>query len=164
MKQLVSKRRMVQAGFGGLIIAAIYGFHLSLWWILGIGALTGIVFGKVFCRWMCPMGFLMELLMGSNPESMQQQMYNYHKIGCPIAWVSGYLNRFSLFRIKRDPKTCIDCGLCDKQCYIASLNRDFSLYKKGKEDPSTQFSCSKCLVCVSKCPTKSLQYTTGKAS
>lgn len=158
MKAIISQRRMVQAGIGALIFGAVYVLHISLWIILGIGALTGIIFGKVFCRWMCPLGFIMELMMGSDSSSKQIQMYNYHKLGCPIAWISGYLNRFSLFKIKRDPDTCIDCGICDKNCYIASLNKDFSLFKKGKVDPGTQFSCSKCLSCVAKCPTKSLEY------
>lgn len=158
MKAIITNRRIVQAAIGALIFAAVYFFQISLWVVLGIGAVTGIVFGKVFCRWMCPLGFIMELLMGSDPDSKQQQMYNYHKLGCPIAWISGYLNRFSLFRIKRDPNSCINCGICDKNCYIASLNKEFSLFKKGKETPATQFSCSKCLACVEKCPTGSLNY------
>ena len=54
-------------------------------------------------------------------------------MGCPIAWISGVMNRFSLFKIKKDATKCIDCGICDSNCYIATLNNKYSLYnEKGK--------------------------------
>ncbi|MCK5196931.1 MAG: 4Fe-4S binding protein, partial [Spirochaetales bacterium] len=28
------------------------------------GSITGVIFGKVFCRWMCPIGLLMEVHRG----------------------------------------------------------------------------------------------------
>lgn len=104
------------------------------------------------------MGFIMELMMGNDTDAKQQQLYNYHKLGCPIAWVSGLMNRFSLFKIKRDAEKCIECGKCDKACYISTLNKDCSLYKGDKKSSSLQYSCSKCLACVESCPTNSLKY------
>lgn len=158
LRGMILNRRMIQAIIGALVFVAVFVYQFNLLYVLGVGALTGIVFGKVFCRWMCPLGFIMELLMGGSGDAKKQQLYNYHKLGCPIAWVSGYLNRFSLFKIKRDASKCIDCGKCDKACYIATLNKDFSLYNVKKKEPSSQFSCSKCLECVATCPTNSLQY------
>lgn len=156
--RIISKRRLIQALIGGLIFILLFYFKVSLVYILTFGAMTGIIFGKVFCRWMCPMGFIIELMLGSDSDSKQVQLYNYHKFGCPIAWVSGFLNRISLFKVKRDASKCVDCGICDKVCYIASLNQGYSLYKEGSKRPTQHYSCSKCLACVEKCPTKSLQY------
>ena len=157
-KGIIPNRRLIQALIGGLVLLAGLYFHISLLYVIILGAAAGIIFGKVFCRWMCPLGFIMELMLGKDSDVTQQQLYNYHKLGCPIAWISGFLNRFSLFKVKRDTSKCVDCGLCDKKCYISSLNNEYSLYKKGKKNPSLHFSCSKCLACVEGCPSKSLKY------
>jgi len=157
IKQLISKRRIVQAAGAVLLYAAVSLFGLPLLYVLAGGAALGLLFGKVFCRWMCPIGFIIELLLHRKGESAEQ-MYMYHKLGCPIAWVSGLLNRTSLFSIQRDPGTCTDCGLCDTSCYIASLNREYSHFKAGKKSPVSSYSCSRCLQCVSVCPQNSLKY------
>ena len=158
-KLLISKRVIILAVIGALQYIGISYLHISLWYILGFGILTGFVFGKVFCRWMCPMGFIMELLLGRNSDSKFSQMYQYHKMGCPIAWVSGYLNKFSLFKIKLNIDTCKNCGLCDKQCYISTLEpAKYSLYKSEKLNSGDSYSCSKCLKCVEVCPNGSLKY------
>lgn len=161
---LSGKRRWIQAAFGAAVFAGFYYFNISLWWLLGAGAVTGIVFGKVFCRWMCPMGFLMELMTGmGGGDSSFQQTYQYHKLGCPIAWISGALNKVSLFKVRLDPASCASCGLCDKACYISTLEPSrFSLFKEEKERPGEAFSCSKCLACVSACPSGSLKYAPGR--
>ena len=155
---IISNRRIIQAIIGVIVVAAMYYFNINILYLVGAGAITGIIFGKVFCRWMCPLGFIMELVMGSNPDAKQQQMYNYHKIGCPIAWISGMTNRISLFKIKRDDSKCIDCGKCDKECYISTLNNECSIYKDSKKNSAVQYSCSKCMKCVAVCPTNSLEY------
>lgn len=158
VKRIIAKRRLIHALVGISLVAAVSYFGVSLLYILLIGAAAGIIFGKVFCRWMCPMGFIMELLLGSDSDAKQQQLYNYHKLGCPIAWISGFFNRYSLFKIRKDESKCLDCGICDKNCYISALNKDYSLFKGNRKNPSTHYSCSKCLACVEKCPTKSLGY------
>lgn len=159
MKNIISIRRVIQALFGLSLYLLVSIFHIPLLYVVIGGSLLGIIFGKVFCRWMCPMGFIMELLMGSKKGSEAAQMYQYHKMGCPIAWMGGFFNRFSLFRIKKDSGSCTSCGICDKNCYISSLNEDFSLYKEEKKESGKSFSCSRCLECVSSCPQNSLKFS-----
>lgn len=155
---IISKRRIIQATIGVMLYLTVEYFNISLWYVLIFGALTGLIFGKVFCRWMCPLGFIMEVFMNINPEEKFRQTYQYHKLGCPIAWVSGFLNKVSFFKVSFDESSCKHCGACDKACYISTLNKDFSLHQKGKKNPAGQFSCSKCLQCVAVCPKDSLKY------
>jgi len=158
-KFIISKRIIILAILGGLTYVTKSYFNVSIWYIILFGIGTGVVFGKVFCRWMCPIGFLMEMLMGGGGKNQFSSMYQYHKMGCPIAWVSGLLNKWSIFRIKLNTDTCKNCGICDKECYISSLEpAKYSLYKEGKSNPGSSYSCSKCLKCVAACPNGSLKY------
>ena len=156
---LVKDRTVIQILLGIGIYMVVSWYNISLWWLLGFGSLLGIVWGKVFCRWMCPVGILMEFMMKLSASTAFRGMYQYHKVGCPVAWISGWLNRLSFFRIQLDTDTCRNCGLCDKACYMPSIDgQRFSLYKPGKLNPAENFSCSKCLECVAKCPNGSLSF------
>ena len=159
---VISKRRIIQLIIGGALFLLIHYFNISLWYVLILGTLTGLIFGKVFCRWMCPLGFIMEVFMNMNPEDKFRQTYQYHKLGCPIAWISGVLNKISIFKINFKASDCTHCGACDKACYISTLNTEFSLHQEGKKNPGEQFSCSKCLQCVTVCPNDSLKYNLRK--
>jgi len=156
-KLLITKRIFILAFLGGITYLASSYYSINIWYIVLFGIATGVIFGKVFCRWMCPIGFLMELIMGGSKQFTS--MYQYHKMGCPIAWASGFLNKYSLFKIKVNTDSCIKCGKCDKECYISTLEpTKFSLYKPGKLQPGDSYSCSKCLKCVAACPNGSLTY------
>ena len=160
LKVLVSNRMIILSLLGVTLYLAISQYNISLWYILAVGVFLGAVFGKVFCRWVCPMGLIMEMLMsmGGN-DSKIKQMYQYHKIGCPIAWISGFLNKYSFFRIKLNEDTCKNCGICDKKCYIVAMEpAKYSLYKPAKVKPGDSYTCSKCLQCVASCPNGSLTY------
>ncbi len=160
-KFIINKRFILLSIFGTTLYLLISYFQISLWYILGAGIVSGLIFGKVFCRWICPVGLVMEILMSLNPNGKVKQMYQYHKLGCPIAWVSGLLNRYSLFRIKINTTNCLNCGLCDKQCYISTLEpAKFSLYKIDLANPGDSYTCSKCLKCVEVCPNGSLTFKT----
>nr|MDA3809797.1 4Fe-4S binding protein [Spirochaetaceae bacterium] len=159
IKKLISKRRLIQLFFAISVYALVSYFHVSLVYILIAGSILGIIWGKVFCRWICPLGFIMELMMGSKKGSEAGQMYQYHKMGCPIAWVGGFFNKLSFISIKRDSRSCTSCGVCDKNCYISSLNEEYSLYKEDKKDSQGSFSCSRCLECISSCPQNSLKFS-----
>lgn len=159
LKLLVGKRVLILAVLGTSLYLALGRYHISLWYILLAGVVLGVIFGKVFCRWVCPMGLIMELLMSMSGDGKIRQMYQYHKIGCPIAWISGFLNRFSLFKIQLNTETCKTCGICDKQCYIVAMEpQKYSLYKGSLEKPGSSYTCSKCLQCVASCPNGSLKY------
>lgn len=158
-KQLVSRRMIILSVMGALLYIGISYYKISLWYILLAGVVLGVTFGKVFCRWVCPMGLIMEIMMGMSPDGKIRQMYQYHKIGCPIAWISGWLNKFSFFQIKINQDTCKSCGLCDKQCYIVAMEpHRFSLYNPKMNKPGNSYTCSKCLKCVAVCPNGSLKY------
>lgn len=159
LKFLVSKRVIILAALGISLYLAVTNFHISLWWVLLAGTISGLVFGKVFCRWVCPMGFIMELLLSISPDGKLRNMYQYHKMGCPIAWVSGWLNRFSLFKIELNAESCNNCGICDKKCYVVAMEPvKYSLYKPKGVRPGESYTCSKCLECVAACPNGSLKY------
>ncbi|MFZ4413940.1 MAG: 4Fe-4S binding protein [Bacteroidales bacterium] len=159
LKILVDKRIVILAVSGIALYFSISQYHISLWYVILAGVLLGVVFGKVFCRWLCPMGLMMEILMSLNADGKIKQMYQYHKLGCPIAWVSGWLNKFSLFRIKFNSDSCLNCGACDKKCYIVAMEpTKYSLYKPKTEKPGDSYTCSKCLECVAVCPNGSLTY------
>lgn len=159
LKVLVDSRMIILSVLGVSLYLGISQYHISLWYILAAGVLLGVIFGKVFCRWVCPMGLIMELMMSLSPEGKIRQMYQYHKIGCPIAWISGFLNKYSFFRIKLNEDTCKTCGICDKQCYIVAMEpAKFSLYKPKMTTPGDSYTCSKCLKCVASCPNGSLTY------
>jgi len=153
---LVAKRRVVHGVLAGATIAAIIFFKLPLLWVMIFGSVLGIVLGKTFCRWMCPMGFVMCGFMAGDDGAAKK--YQYYKIGCPVSWISGFLNRFSLFQVRRKEDACISCGKCDKACYIATFEDQCSLYKEHSADPSMSQACSRCLECVRACPTGSLTY------
>ncbi len=159
VRLLTSRRGIIQIITGTGIYLLVSYLGISLWWLLAFGALTGVIWGKVFCRWMCPVGIVMEFFMKHSTNDSFRNMYQYHKLGCPIAWVSGFLNRVSFFKIKLNADTCKNCGLCDKSCYMPALDKmKFSLFIEGKKNPAENFSCSKCLACVTSCPNGSLSF------
>lgn len=160
LKVLVSNRMIILSILGVSLYLGISQYHISLWYILFYGVFLGVIFGKVFCRWVCPMGLIMEMLMSMGGEDGKiKQMYQYHKIGCPIAWISGILNKYSIFRIKVNKDSCLNCGICDKKCYIVAMEpAKYSLYKPSKIKPGGSYTCSKCLQCVASCPNGSLTY------
>jgi hypothetical protein len=159
LKLLVDKRMLILAFMAAGLYFGISAYHISLWYVLIAGVVLGVVFGKVFCRWVCPLGLMMEFIMGANPDGKLKAMYQYHKVGCPIAWISGWLNKYSFFRIKVNNISCKNCGICDNECYIVAMEPvKYSLYKPQMEHPGESFTCSKCLKCVAKCPNGSLTY------
>jgi polyferredoxin len=106
LKILVSNRFIILSVLGVTLYLVVSSLHISLWYVLIAGVILGVVFGKVFCRWVCPLGLIMELIMSISSDGKFRQMYQYHKLGCPIAWVSGWLNRYSLFTIEHKADSC----------------------------------------------------------
>jgi len=155
LKRIISARRIGQVAFGATVYLDLANGWVSLGILILAGGLLGVILGKFFCRWMCPIGLMMDLIMGAGPQA-QSNLYMYYKLGCPIAWISGFLNRFSLFKVRRKQDACVNCGLCDKACYITKFNPETSLYKKDGINPSSYYTCSRCLECIQVCPTNAL--------
>jgi len=157
LRRVISARRGVQITVGVAVYLLIVRYSIPLSRVILVGSALGIVFGKFFCRWMCPMGAIMETMLGAGGgEGRQRSLYMYFKLGCPIAWAGGLLNKVSLLRVKLRPELCTDCGRCDKACYVAQLSPGASLYRPGEVNASTHYSCSRCLECVGTCPTGAL--------
>ncbi len=169
MKNIIKKinattlRKPVQILISVILIFLLQTKLITIATIILVGSVLGFIFGKVFCRWMCPMGFIMELMTGKNDKA--KSLYMYHKLGCPIAWVSGLLNKVSLFTIgHRIAKECKECGICDKTCYVTTFNNKYSLYQKDKINPASSYTCSRCLECVDSCPTGRLALQIRKST
>ncbi|MBW7932686.1 MAG: 4Fe-4S binding protein [Gemmatimonadaceae bacterium] len=89
---------------------------------VGLSITAVLVIGSIFiqglwCRYLCPYGALLGLFSWASPS-----------------------------RIRRDPATCVDCGLCDKAC----PSRLPVMRKRQVVSPD----CSGCLDCVAACPIK----------
>jgi polyferredoxin len=156
LQRVVSFRRGVQFSVGALLWIAISKEWVTLGVVVGVGSLAGVVLGKFFCRWMCPLGAVMETVVGANPDERQRALYGYFKIGCPISWIQGLLNKVSLWRVRVEPSLCTHCSRCDRACYVAQLAPGNSLHLGEKVNASTHYSCSRCLQCVGACPTGAL--------
>ncbi len=154
-RALVSRRRAVQAAFGVALFWLIGPGGLPVMWVIYGGAALGILLGKFFCRWMCPLGAMMELVLASDGER-DKNLFMYFKVGCPIAWAGGVINRLSLWRVKLRPDRCTSCRRCDDACYVSKLAPGRSLHVAGQVNASTDFACSRCLSCVGACPTGAL--------
>jgi polyferredoxin len=136
----------------------VFSIQIPITFVLLLSIPLGAIFGKTFCRWMCPIGFFAEQIFQIGDKDLaRQKMYNYHKLGCPIAWIQGFLNKYSFYKIKNDKNLCLDCGKCDNTCYITNLDKEYSFYLEGKKDPATSYKCSKCFECVAECPVNSLK-------
>ena len=71
------------------------------------------------------------------------------RVVCPLGAFLGYLSRFSMWRIERDPNRCIDCDACLKNC-------------QGASDPHTQLRKSECFVCfncIDDCPVDAISFS-----
>jgi polyferredoxin len=157
LQRVVSIRRLVQFSIGALVWVAISNGWVGLATVVVAASLAGVVLGKFFCRWMCPLGALMEtFLAAGDPSGRQTALYGYFKLGCPISWAQGLLNRVSALRVRVEPSLCTGCNKCDHACYVAQLADGRSLHAAGKLNASTHYSCSRCLQCVGACPTGAL--------
>jgi len=68
----------------------------------------------------------------------------------------GAISRFSLFKVRRNEPTCIDCGLCDKACPVNIKVSQVAVV----ESPE----CINCNECVNACPVKDTLEVSTKAS
>lgn len=70
---------------------------------------------------------------------------------CPLGtWISPF-NRFSLVGLRRDPKKCVPCEICDQKCSRSSASG-------GNEDVWNSPECVRCLQCYTECPGKAFKF------
>jgi polyferredoxin len=182
--------------------------------------LVSLVFGKSFCSWLCPVGFISELVGDTGEKFFKRKIklpklldyplrsLKYLMLGflfysvfflmtpiaikafldspynlvsdikmyyffadisrfslivisilfllsvilrnfwcrylCPYGALLGILNFLSPTKIKRNPVSCIDCGLCNKACP--------SFIKVDKVKTVVSDECTSCLNCIDACP------------
>jgi polyferredoxin len=70
------------------------------------------------------------------------------KYFCPYGAFLGLFNRIRIFKIRRDPATCVDCKQCDRIC---PMNIEVS--KKETVSDAQCISCHKCTSDIA-CPVK----------
>ncbi len=94
-----------------------HGEDITYWAYIVAGTIVaGSLFVTIpFCRWLCPLGAVLNI---------------FSKVG--------------LSRVKRDPESCINCGLCAKVCPTA--------IPVDKQLQVTNARCLSCLNCVEVCP------------
>lgn len=85
--------------------------------VIGILFLLSIIYRNFWCRYLCPYGALL-----------------------------GITGLLSPAKIKRNPVSCIDCGLCSKACP--------SFIKVDKVITVRSDECTSCLNCIDVCPVK----------
>ncbi len=203
-----------------LITGEIHSAHPAGLFIFFAIILVSIVFGKAFCSWLCPVGFLSELigdfgkkifkkdlrlpkyldiplrslkylLLGflfysvfflmstialraflDSPYNLVSDIKMYYFFAdisrfsliiigvlfllsiflrgfwcrylCPYGALLGITSLISPNKIKRNPVSCIDCGLCNKACP--------SFIKVDKVKTVISDECTSCLNCVDACP------------
>ncbi len=69
---------------------------------------------------------------------------------CPMAILLGYLNKISLFTLRKEGKRCTKCGICLRACPV-QVKEVYEEKDKDRIDPST---CILCYRCVEMCPEK----------
>ncbi len=69
------------------------------------------------------------------------------RFACPLGAFNGIFNSFSFIAIKRDAKTCTDCGRCTKACPV---NIDLCAATTIRS-----VECTRCLRCIDACPQNS---------
>jgi len=92
-------------------------------WILGFAFFVLLTLNLVRPRWFC-------------------------RVLCPLGALLGVLSRFSLWRIERDPRRCVNCNVCVQGC-------------EGACEPDARLRRSECFVCfncIEDCPHGALRF------
>lgn len=70
---------------------------------------------------------------------------------CPVGTLLGTVSRYSVFRMRIQPETCVRCGLCEKSCRSSCID-----VQQQTIDASR---CVGCFSCMEVCPRQALQFT-----
>ena len=95
--------------------------------VLGISLAGSVVYERFFCKYLCPMGGFL-----------------------------GLISRFSVFKVRREAATCIDCKACDNACPVN--------IKVSEVETVTAAECINCNACVDSCPVKDTLHVATKGA
>lgn len=85
--------------------------------VLVVALIGSLVYDRFFCKYACPMGAFL-----------------------------GLISRFSIFKVRRNAETCIDCKACDKACPVNVTVSEVEIVSSPE--------CIDCGECVAACPVK----------
>ncbi len=85
--------------------------------VLGVSLVGSVVYDRFFCKYLCPMGGFL-----------------------------GAISRISLFKVRRNENTCIDCKACDKVCPVNVTVSTVPVVNDAE--------CIDCGECVNVCPVR----------
>jgi len=133
----------------------VFGWYYVIAAILILVLVSSLFVGRAFCSWVCPFGTLYEFSrLGLNCKRLRPLC----RFGCPYAFFMGIMNRFSMFKIKKDDAKCTQCGICDALCPVGLTDLGSS-YQNFTSNPSRRYACIRCLTCVASCPQNALSLT-----
>jgi ferredoxin len=73
---------------------------------------------------------------------------------CPVGTVLGFMNKFSLFKIRIDGGRCASCGICEKKCKASCID--------AKAKAIDYNRCVNCFNCISNCNKKAISFAVSK--
>ena len=95
--------------------------------VLVVSLVGSVVYERFFCKYLCPMGGFL-----------------------------GLISRLSVFKVRREAATCIDCKACDKAC-PANI-------KVSEVETVASAECINCNECVDACPVKDTLHVATKGA
>ena len=140
-----------------------YTRYIMLAWVLYMTAVSGkLIFTEIepyyalFNFWLGEVALTGLIILGVTLIASLFIERPWCKYVCPYGALLGLTNLFRIFKIKRQPETCINCVLCDKRC---PMNINIST-----KTSINNHQCISCLECTSEavCPIpNTVDLTTG---
>ena len=137
-------------------------------YVLGTLMLFGVLLGRLACGFLCPFGFLQDLLsklpvkkikIPKKADRLLRLLKYAVLLGavwiprffcrylCPLGAIYGLFNRFSLSRMALDKEKCVGCGVCEKAGPMAvDVTKDINTAE-----------CIRCGKCKAACPTGAIR-------
>ena len=122
-------------------------FNFS-YYVTGTLILLGVLLGRFVCGFLCPFGWLQELLV----IILSILFYRpFCKWICPLGAFYALMNRVSLLGIRVDACKCVSCGKCSKVCQM-----DVDVVRAPNHA-----ECIRCGKCIEACPVDAISYRYG---
>ena len=160
--------------FGALqVIAASKTFELD-WLLAALPVLIvyGLIRGRAFCGWVCPVNLLLEIVdfarrklridVREMPVPRHAKLWIALAVLCPLGGFYEALGRFGQVNVKIDPAACIHCDACKHACLSDPAILEPAL--DGCDAIVRAGDCMACGSCIDACPTRALSFTLGRAS